>query len=194
MNKKMNFAAIIAVVVVTLSAMWFTSCTADDEYGNFEFDTLAEGLVTRSGDPGGGESESQALWMIEEGETTETVTVTEIFMRFDFNIKWESGFLSNVHPDVSLNAEPYNGSPNLEYYDKYFVKHTLKKYQYVDCIFETPAKIDGNKIRVDLIKILYKRAKEKIDENGQPVYYIGDDTLSVHTTLEYDVSNLLTTI
>jgi len=59
MKKKKNFAAIVAVVMVTFGTMWLTSCTADDEYGNFEFDTLAEGLVTRSEGLDLGESESQ---------------------------------------------------------------------------------------------------------------------------------------
>jgi len=48
---KINLLAIKAIVIV--SAIGLTSCNADDEYFDIGYSTLAEGLFTRSGDPGG---------------------------------------------------------------------------------------------------------------------------------------------
>lgn len=48
MKKKMNLIAIVAVVMVAVSSINLVSCTADDEYEDLRFGTLAEELNTRS--------------------------------------------------------------------------------------------------------------------------------------------------
>jgi len=105
MKKKMNLTA-IAVVMVTMTATWLTSCTAD-EYGDFAFGTLAEGMFTRSGDPG---------W----GETTPTsdnkMTVYVLGKVFQFEI---GGMRNAVTVDVSITVDTIlnKATCNIDYYN-----------------------------------------------------------------------------
>lgn len=50
MKKKMNLTAIIAVAMVAMSVLVLGSCNADDDYNEFDYGTLAKGMVTRSGE------------------------------------------------------------------------------------------------------------------------------------------------
>ena len=50
MKSKINFTAIIAVAMIAMSVVVLGSCNAEDDDYNFEYGTLAKGVMTRSGD------------------------------------------------------------------------------------------------------------------------------------------------
>jgi len=54
MNKKLCFLEVITFII-TVSVIGLASCNAADDYSDIGYCTLAEGMFTRSGDPGGGE-------------------------------------------------------------------------------------------------------------------------------------------
>ena len=47
MKSKINFTAIIAVAMIAMSVLVLGSCNADDDDYNFEYGTLAKGVMTR---------------------------------------------------------------------------------------------------------------------------------------------------
>ena len=125
MKKKMNLTAIIAVVMVAMSSINLVSCTADEEYGDLAFGTLANGMFTRSGENGGGTQQNKdtiennytpKFTEIEAGSVEFVHTINDT-VKINVCVSWPKGIWALISPQITTSfVDDVDKDSEHEYY------------------------------------------------------------------------------